>query len=94
MICATVSASLLAQPASGILHSVVNIVCHCPGVKGLLLSCLDQGLGVRSDVAFIEPLICTGHVEAMYTRLLLYLALSRWRLHSAISGSLSVLLLK
>ena len=53
---------LLAQPASGILHSVVDLVCHCPGVEGLLLSCHDQSLGVCSGVAFIEPLICTGHV--------------------------------
>ena len=41
----------LAQPASGILHSVVNIVCNCPGVKSLLLSCHDQSLEVRLDVA-------------------------------------------
>ena len=32
---------LLAQPASGILHSVVDLVCHCPGVEDLLLSCHD-----------------------------------------------------
>ena len=53
---------LFAQPASWILHSVVDRVCHCPGVEGLLLSCHDQSLGVCPDVAFIEPLICTGHV--------------------------------
>ena len=54
---------LLAQPASGILHSVVDFVCHCPGVEGLFLSCHDQSLGFRSDVAFFEPLICMGHVR-------------------------------
>ena len=61
MICATVS-------ASRILHSVVDLVCHCPGAEGLLLSCHDQSLGVSSDVAFIEPL----------ARLQLHLAFSRW----------------
>ena len=54
--------TLLAQPASGILHSVLDLVCHCPGVEGLLLSCYDQSFGVRSDVAFIEPLICASQV--------------------------------
>ena len=29
---------LFAQPAFWILHSVVDLVCHCPGVEGLLLS--------------------------------------------------------
>ena len=53
---------LLAQLASGILHSVVDLVCHCPGVEGLLLSCHDQSLGVCSEVVVIEPLICAGHV--------------------------------
>ena len=53
---------LLAQPASGILHSVVDLVCHCPGVKGLLLSYHDQSLGFCTDVAFIKPLMCEGHV--------------------------------
>ena len=53
---------LLAQPASGIFYSVVDLVFHCPGVKGPLLSCHDQSFGVRFDVAFIEPLICAGHV--------------------------------
>ena len=53
---------LFAQPASWILHSVVDFVCHCSGVESLFLSCHDQGLGVRSDAAFIEPLIRTGHV--------------------------------
>ena len=53
---------LLAQPASGILHSVVDLVCHCSGVEGLLLRGHDQSLGVCSDVAFIKPLICEGHV--------------------------------
>ena len=53
---------LFAQPESGILHSVVELVCHCPGVEGLLLNCHDQSLIVCSDVAFIEPLICEGHV--------------------------------
>ena len=38
---------LFVQPASGILHSVVDLVCHCPGVDSLLLSCHDQSLGVR-----------------------------------------------
>ena len=51
---------LVAQRASGVLHSVVDLVCHCPGVEGLLLSCHDQSLDVHSDVAFIEPLICSG----------------------------------
>ena len=32
---------LLAQPASGILHSVVDLVCHCLIVERLLLSCHD-----------------------------------------------------
>ena len=78
---------LLAKPVSGILHSVIDLVCHCPGVEGQLLSCHDQSLGVCSDVAFIEPLICGGHVcdiwytsvsgamrMRFYTRLQLYLA--------------------
>ena len=54
--------TLFAQPASWILHSVVDLVCHCPGVESLLLSCHDQSLGVCFDVAFIKPLICAGHV--------------------------------
>ena len=45
---------LFAQPASWVLHSVVDIVLHCPGVHGLLLSCHDQSLCVCSDVAFNE----------------------------------------
>ena len=53
---------LLAQPTYRILHSVVDSVCHCTGVESLLLSCHDQNLSVRSDVAFIEPLIYSGHV--------------------------------
>ena len=53
---------LLTLPASGILHSVVDLVCHCPGVEGLLLSCHDKILDVCSDVAFIEQLICAGYV--------------------------------
>ena len=53
---------LLAQPASGILHNLVDLVCHCTGVEGLLLSCHDQSLGVRSGVAFVKPLICAGNV--------------------------------
>ena len=53
---------LLVQTASGRLQSVVHLVRHCPGVESLLLSCLDKSLGVHSDVAFIEPLICAGHV--------------------------------
>ena len=53
---------LLAQPASGILHSAVDLVCHCLGVESLLLSCHEQSFGVCSDVVFIEPLICAGHV--------------------------------
>ena len=53
---------LLAQPASGILHSVVDLVCHCSGVEGLLLRGHDQSLGVCSDVAFIKSLICVGNV--------------------------------
>ena len=53
---------LLAQPTFGMLHSVVDLVCHWPGVEGLLLSSHDQSLDVRSDVAFIEPLICAAHV--------------------------------
>ena len=81
---------LLAQPASWILHSVVDLVCHCPGVEGLLLSRHDQSFGVCSDVAFIEPLICKPclqllthlcarpHAEASHTRLQFHLALSRW----------------
>ena len=44
---------LLAQPASGIVHSMVDLVCHCPGVRNLLFSCYDQSLSVCSDVAFI-----------------------------------------
>ena len=51
-----------AQPASEILNTLVDLVCHCPGVEGLLLSCHDQSLGVHSDVAFIEKLICVGYV--------------------------------
>ena len=72
---------MLAQLASGILHSVVDLVCHCPGVEGLLLSRHDQSFGVCSDVAFIEPLICKPclqllthlcarpHAEASHTKL-------------------------
>ena len=51
-----------AQPTFGIMHSVVDHVCHCPGVEGQLLSSHDQSIDVRFDVAFIEPLICAGHV--------------------------------
>ena len=51
-----------AQPASAILCSMVDLACHCPGVESLLLTCHDQSLGIRSDVAVIEPLICVGHV--------------------------------
>ena len=51
---------LLTQPASGILHSVVDLMCQGPGVEGQLLSSNDQILGVCSDVAFIEPLICAA----------------------------------
>ena len=40
---------LFAQPASWILDNVVDLVCHCPGVEGLLLSCHDQSLSVCSD---------------------------------------------
>ena len=81
---------LLAQPASGILHNLVDLVCHCTGVEGLLLSCHDQSLGVCVDVAFIEPLICglclhflthlcsRHHAEVSHTKLQLYLAFSRW----------------
>ena len=54
---------LLAQPVSGILHSVAYLVRHCPGVEDQLLGCHDQSLGCRSDVAFIESLICAGHVS-------------------------------
>ena len=53
---------LLEQLAFGIMQSVVDPVCHCHGVESLLLSCHDQSLGVCSSVAFIEPLICVGHV--------------------------------
>ena len=53
---------LFAQPEFWILHRVVDIVYHCLSVEGLLLSCHDQSLGVFSGVAFIEPLICAGHV--------------------------------
>ena len=52
----------LVQPAFWILHSVVDLVCHCDGVEGLLLSCHDQSLGVRSDIASIEPSMCAGYV--------------------------------
>ena len=53
---------VLAQPASRILHSVIDLVCHCSSAEGLLMSSHDQSLGVRSNVAFIKPLICAGHV--------------------------------
>ena len=33
--------TLLTQPESRILHSVVDFVSHCPGVEGLLLHCHD-----------------------------------------------------
>ena len=78
---------LLTQPAFGVLHSVVDLVCYCPGVEGLLLSSHDRNLGVRSDVAFID--ICLQllthhcarhHAEAYHTRLQLHPALSRWLL--------------
>ena len=52
---------LFAQPASGILHSVVDLICHCPGVEKVHLSCHDQSHGVCSEVAFIEPLIFASH---------------------------------
>ena len=45
---------LLAQPASGIFHSVVNLVCHCLGVESLFLSCHEQSFGVRSDVVLLS----------------------------------------
>ena len=48
---------LLAKPAYRILHSMVDIACHCTSVKDLLLSCHNKSLGVFSDVAFIEALI-------------------------------------
>ena len=51
-----------AQPASEILNTLVDLVGHCPGVEGLLLSCHEQSLGVCANVAFIKPLICVGHV--------------------------------
>ena len=35
---------LFAQPASWILHSVVDLVCHCPGVESLLLSAMIRAL--------------------------------------------------
>ena len=44
----------LAQSASGIMHSVRNLVFYCPGVKGLLLSCHNKSLGVCFDVAFFS----------------------------------------
>ena len=53
---------LFAQPASGILYSGVNLVCHYLSVDGPLLSGNDQSLSVRTDVAFIKPLICERHV--------------------------------
>ena len=40
---------LFAQPAFQILHSVVDLVCHCPGIEGLLLSCHDQSLSLSSS---------------------------------------------
>ena len=54
---------LNAQAASEILHSVVDLVCHCPEAESLLLNYHDQSLGVCSDVAFIEPLTCAGHIR-------------------------------
>ena len=49
---------LFAQPASGALLNLVDFVCCCPGLEGLLLSFHDQSLGGYSDVAFK----CAGHV--------------------------------
>ena len=43
------------------LHSVVDFVCHCPGMEDMLLSCHDQSHGARSDVDFIKPLIIAVH---------------------------------
>ena len=60
VICATVSACCLHNLHLG--SCTVDLVCHCPGVEGLLLSCHDQSLGVCFDVAFIEQLKCAGHV--------------------------------
>ena len=53
---------LLAQPASWILLSVVDLVRLCLSVEGLLLTCHYQSLGIRSDVVFIDLLIRVGHV--------------------------------
>ena len=53
---------LLAQSASEILHSMVDLVCHCPDVEDFLLRCHKQSLSVHSDAAFIEPLVCESHV--------------------------------
>ena len=56
---------LFAQPASWILHSVVDLACHCPGVEGLLLSCNDQSLGVVvvpavAVVVLVVPAVLVG----------------------------------
>ena len=110
VICATVSACCLhnLHLGSWILHSVVDLVCHCPGVEELLLSCHDQRLGVCFDVAFIELLICACHVcnfrhtfaPGTMQRLLIPCCSFIWlfpsgyeALYSAISGSLSAFLL-
>ena len=53
---------LLAHPASGILHSVVDLVCYCLGVEGLLLSCHNQSFGGCYSVVFIDPLLCAGYI--------------------------------
>ena len=45
---------LLAQSASKSLQTVLNLVHLCSGVGGLLLSCHDQSINVRSDVAVIN----------------------------------------
>ena len=47
--------------ASGILHGVVDVVCHSFSAESMCLSWYDQSLSFCSDVAFIEPLISEGH---------------------------------
>ena len=45
---------LVAQPESGILRSVVDLLCHCSGVEGLFFSCHDQSLVVVVAEVVVE----------------------------------------
>ena len=81
---------LFAQPASWILHSVVDLVCHYPGVEG----CWCWAVKIRASVIALMLLLLSHwyvhvpcrqllthlwarhHAEASHTRLQLHLALS------------------